>query len=425
MSHAMTSPQETVRFVPLRRPLLAERVVEYLYFALIVNSIMGSVWGISVPFVGGAGLGLLGLYCLWQLNKAGDALRPEILLPGACAAVFITVQVLVHDEPLLAQQNREFVNWIWVIIIIQALVPRDRFLHEFALAALAIGALLLPYLNLTYGGEGSIRAGLEANVGFANPNDLAGWFGFCCVYSFVVAVETRRHIHRLIWLSVALVCLTVVGLTVSRATLMAVAIAGIIVLRRVLKRGFVPLLCFALLGSGAFVSGIFDEAIGHYEQRGTEETGRLLVWPMAIERFLESPLGGVGIDELGTYVPEMVTDITPHNSFLYVALAAGVIPLSLFVMYWVRAASGAWFLNRRGLQNAPFQLPLLTYTFIVCSFGAGTFMFPWAVFTLCHSIPRRKTGPLIRIVQRSENANRYLGAEAMPDVSSESLGSSR
>ena len=75
---------------------------------------------------------------------------------------------------------------------------------------------------------------------------------------------------------------------------MAVAIAGIIALHRILKRGFVPLLIFAILGSGFFISGMFNDAIGHYDQRGTEESGRLLVWPLAIERFLESPLIGVG-----------------------------------------------------------------------------------------------------------------------------------
>ena len=83
-------------------------------------------------------------------------------------------------------------------------MPRETFLHHFAAAALAIGALLLPHLNLRYGGGESIRAGLESGVGFANPNDLAAWFGFCCVYSLVVAVETRRNANRLVWLSIAM-----------------------------------------------------------------------------------------------------------------------------------------------------------------------------------------------------------------------------
>jgi len=425
MSHGMTTTRETARFLRAGGPKPAGHIVEYLYFALILNSIMATAWGISVPFVGGAGLALLALYCLSRQSKDVKTLCAQLLLPAGCAVVFVAVQVLVHDQPLLDQENRQFINWIWAIIIVQSLIPRETFLHYFAATALAIGAFLLPYLNLTYGGEGSIRAGLERDVGFANPNDLAAWFGFCCVYSLVVAVETRRHANRLVWLSVATGCLIVVGLTVSRATLMAVAIAGIIALHGLLKRGFVPLLIFAILGSGFFISGIFDDAIGHYDQRGTEESGRLLVWPLAIERFLESPLIGVGVEELGTYVPEMGKEITPHNGFLYVGLASGIIPLAFFVGYWIQAIRGAWSSNKRGLPNAPFQRPLLIYTLIVSSFGAGVFMFPWAVVTLCHAMPRSKTRIVGRIVRRSEAVSQNSIPDTLQDVSSRLLGSSR
>jgi len=425
MSQVVTAPGETVRLVRVGQSIPAGRIVEYLYFGLIVNSIMGSVWGIAVPFVGGAGLALLALYCLWQMSKDMKTLCAQLLLPAGCAIVFIAVQFVIHDQSILAQENREFINWVWAIIIVQSVVSRENFLHRFALIALGIGALLLSHLNLTYGGETSIRAGLERGVGFANPNDLAAWFGFCCVYSLVVAVETRRNVLRLIWLCVAVACLIVVGLTVSRATLMAVAIAGILAARRILKRGFVPLLVFAILGSGFFVSGIFDEAIGHYEKRGTEESGRLLVWPLAIERFLESPFAGVGISDLGTYVPQMGKGITPHNGFLYVALGAGIIPLALFVGYWGQAIWGAWLSSKKGLLNAPFQIPLLVYTLIVSSFGAGVFMFPWAVVTLCQAVARKKARAIVRIVRRSEEVSQDTIHELLKENASRSLDAPR
>jgi O-antigen ligase len=414
-----------VRFVSVGHSIPVGRTVEYLYFALLINSIMGSAWGISVPFVGGAGLALLAVYCLWQLRNDAKTLCAQLLLPAGCAAVFVAIQVLVYDGSVLDQANREFINWIWTIIIVQSLVPRGKFLHHFALLALGVGALLLPYLDLTYGGEGSIRAGLERDVGFANPNDLAAWFGFCCVYAVVVAVETRRNFNRIIWLFVAAGSLTVVGLTVSRATLMAVAITGIIASRRLLKRGFVPLLLFAILGSAFFVSGLFDEAVGHYEKRGTEESGRLLVWPLAIERFLESPLAGVGVGKLGTYVPEMGTEITPHNGFLYIALGAGILPLALFVGYWCQATKGTWQSRKRGLPNASFQIPLLVYAFIVSSFGASAFMFPWAVVSLCQAVTRNKARGIVRIVRRSEAVRQDSIHGLLEENASHSLGAPR
>src|SRR5262249_48910505 len=158
-------------------------------------------------------------------------------------------------------------------------------------------------------------------VGFANPNDLGAWFGFCSVYFMVLGIETRRNIIRCASLIAAAGYVFVVGLTVSRTSFMAVGIAAIVALRHVFYRGFVPALLLATLSSVILFSGLFDHIIASYEERGTEDSGRLEVWPLAIERFLASPLSGVGTENVGTAVADG-RYITPHNIFLYVGLSA-------------------------------------------------------------------------------------------------------
>jgi len=141
------------------------------------------------------------------------------------------------------------------------------------------------------------------------------------------------------------------------------------------------------------MSGVFNQAIGLYEERGTEETGRFLVWPLAFERFMESPVVGVGISKGATYVPDMGKEVTPHNSFLYIGLTSGLVPFGFFATYWIVAARRAYRLKDQARSEAPFQVPLLVYTFIVACFSAGAFMFPWAVVTLSMAMsaggPRR------------------------------------
>jgi hypothetical protein len=376
-----------------RSNVVPPRFVEYVFYALIVYAVMAPAWGISVPLLGAGGMGLLALFCLWCLRKKAAAVYGPLFLPIGCAVSFLVIQWAVHEQSLLGDTNRAFVNWIVALIVVQSLFSREGFLHRFGGAALIIGLILVPHLNYDYSNAGTSaiqRTGLEAGVGFANPNQLAGWFGFCVVYLAVVAIETRRNAVRLLAFLAASGCLFVVGLTVSRGAFIGIAIAAVIAFRRVLKRGFLPVLLLTVLSAGIFYSGLFDQAAGFYTDRGAEDSGRFSVWPRVIQRFIDAPLVGSGEDIL-TYVPELNQEISPHNSFLYIGLASGIIPLVFYVAYWIKASSSAYRLSTRGLQNAPFQLPLLTYTLVVASLGASDFMFQWAIVALCNAIPRLPT----------------------------------
>jgi len=269
-------------------------------------------------------------------------------------------------------------------IIIQSLALRRGFVHRFMLVLFIMGLMTLPYLiNFQDGSDANARAGVDSSVlsgDFVGPNGLGAWFGFCCLYFAIVGIETARSGIRVASSLAAVGCLYVAGLSVSRGALVATAIGITIALRRLLRRGFVPLLVFIIVSGTLHSFGVFDHMISRYTTRGTEDTGRALVWPLAIERFLNSPLLGVGVSNTTTYVPHNHKRYEPHNSFIYFALASGVLPFALFVIWWLRAAQSALSCDEQ-LADAPFRLPFFAFTFVNTLVGDLAFMAPWGILT--------------------------------------------
>lgn len=307
-------------------PIAPPRFIEYAYYFSLFYSIMSVSLDLSVKLLGGSLLAALAAYCILRLGPRRRGFYTSIALPLCCAFSLVGIQLILHNESL--QSVRPWLTWVLLLVIMQSLSLRQGFLRRFAVIGFVFGLATLPYLAIS-GNPGTNqvdRFRIDASVGFANPNDLAAWFGFFAVYFVISGVERRRWRTRSVsWLA-ALTCFFIVGLTVSRGTLLAIAIALTVALRRLLKHRFLLLLSLLLFIGLILSSGLFESIIDSYTNRATEETGRLLVWPLAIERFLNSPLTGVGVSNSDTYVPGL-TSITPHNSFLGIGLSSGVIPL--------------------------------------------------------------------------------------------------
>jgi len=177
-------------------------------------------------------------------------------------------------------------------------------------------------------------------------------------------------------------CLFIVGLTVSRGPLLAIACSIVFAFRRVLRRGFAPCMALIVIGSFAYSTGVFDQSIDRYLNRGLEETGRLVIWPIAIGRFLESPWIGVGADQVGTLRPQDDVPVTPHNGFIFIALSAGVVPALLFVIYWIRVGVNTYRLNANRHEDSAYHTSLVLYSFLVAFNLNEAFMTSWMVVTL-------------------------------------------
>lgn len=354
--------------------------IEYLFYAQVFYSIMGSFLGVSIGMLGFGMLVFASGACLLWVGTSAPVILTPVLLPIACAVSYIAVQMVVHRQPVGGEYIREFVPWILALIVTQCLALRRGFLHRAALVVLGIGLLTIPYLR-TFVNDAS-RVGLARGIVIANPNDLGAWFGFCCVYLTLVGLETRRAwLRALVWFGAA-GCLGMVGLTVSRGPLLAVAITIAFACRRVLKRGFLPLVSLLLAVWLAFGFGIFDEQMARFMGRATEESGRLAVWPQAIARIMDDPLFGVGANDVSTGRLDDGTPITPHNAFIFIALASGMVPFLLFVAYWFRCFVHARRLGAAGHEDAPFQSALLLYTFLITMNLNLSFMLAWPMIAL-------------------------------------------
>jgi O-antigen ligase len=325
-------------------------------------------------------LALAGAVCVLRAGTHLPVILTPVLLPIASGLSYLLVQVLVHQQSLSSEYVREFVPWIVALVVTQCLALRRGFFHRAALVVLLIGLLTLPYLRSFVNDDA--RAGLANGIVIGNPNDLGAWFGFCCAYLTLVGLETRRSwLRTLAWIGAA-GCLWVIGLTVSRGPLLATAITIAFACRRVLKRGFLPLVSLLLAVWVAIGLGIFDAQAAKFASRGLEESGRFGVWPHAVARIIEAPLFGVGANDVLTRRGDDETPITPHNAFIFLALASGMIPFVLFVAYWCRCFVHARRLGAAGHEDAPFQSALLLYAFLIAMNLNLPFMLPWPMIAL-------------------------------------------
>ena len=313
---------------------------EWWYYAQVFYAVMGVAVGLSVGFVGVGMLALLAVSSVLRMGRRVLAVLLPLALPLGFAVTFLAVQILVFGESPMDENVRPMMTWMMGVVAIQCLAMRRGFLHRAALAIAVVGLCTLPYLTL-YHGVGS-RFGLEGGISIANPNDLSAWFGFCALYLGIVSLEARRLHLRVLSTLAALGFMFVMVLTVSRGPLFSLVLALVVAFRRVLKRGFFALLPLVVIGWLVFGFGVFDQSAALYEGRGLSDSGRFAVWPLAAERFAAAPLTGVGVSQVATFVTKLNYDgtgeqieVTPHNQFIFIALASGAIPLLLFLWYWV------------------------------------------------------------------------------------------
>jgi len=349
--------------------------IEYGLYASLSYASLAPILGIQIDRLGIvflAGLALLSFHV--YRRRSIDSVRflalpmgfSRLVLPMGLGVSYLILQLIFHGESINSGYVKGFIPWIFTLIVVQAISLRQGFLHRFVIFALLMGIVLLFFLDMrNYGGL--TRVGLDRQIGgLSNPNTLAAWYGFCAVYFYLFGINAQRQIGRMVSWVIAIGCLFVVTLTVSRGGLLACLIAMIVGSREFLKRGFVPLLLLLIVAWIVFVMGIFDQAISFYTMRGGEETGRGLIWPRAWENFVNSPWTGLGASNVGIYLPSAGKSVTPHNGFLFIAVAAGIIPLMFYVAYWVQAIWAALCAPDGKTHGVPSHLPLVVYAFLIC-----------------------------------------------------------
>ena len=391
---------------------IPSRKLEYAYYVAIIYSFMAPAVGLDIPVVAGLMLLVISATCIWQFRSSFKAVYGPIALLLACATSFFFIQIFVHGEDIMDSNNmRVFITWVFGLIIVQSLCLRQGFCLRFPLVLFGIGATTLPFVGFN---PAAAPGGVEmarVDIGpLGNPAGLADWFAFCAVFFTIFGIEARRNSFRIGAWSLAVVCLFVVTLTIERGALVGAVLAITVGCRSVLKRSFVPVLALVILVWVVAVTGLFDQAFSKYAERGMEETGREILWPMAVDRFLTSPLVGVGESNILLPIPESSKKSPPHNAFLHIALSSGVLPFAFFLAFWIQAARKSVF-HTRGSEDNPFRLPYLTYmlgmlmigdlpftnygALLTTSLAAGT-VIPYDVMRSLLIVPARAR-PLVQV----------------------------
>jgi len=354
-------------------------LVEYGYFGLLIVSFVASE-RLMIPALGGAMNLALAAYCIKQL---GSRVISPIVMPLACATSYLLVQYLVHGESLSHPYVKPFILWSSQLIIVQAMSFREGFIHRFAIQMLVVGLCLLPHVEFVMQDIDWGRATLDASVGLANPNDLGRWFGFLAVYFTTTGLESKRGIVRACYWAVALGSMYIVALTVGRGAISAVLIAVIVTFRRLLKRGFIPVLTLSILLFIVHQAGLFQPMVDRFKVRTQEDSGRLTVWNLGLQRLIDSPLTGEGASHTGIDVREMGRGITtPHNPFLFLALASGIVPLIFFLLYLIQAVRSTLRACRQRRPDAPLFCSLLVFVLVAIIPASLDFASQWAMVTL-------------------------------------------
>lgn len=359
-------------------------LTELGYLFVVFYAVLGAPLGLTV---GNVGVGILLLLVVGVCFVEGGSDLASVFQQSswalASAVTYLLIQLLIHDESSSQLYVRNVGIWIPSLIVVQWLVGREQFLQRFAFVTIALGFAMLPYMN-NFGGGGYQRFGLDNSVGFANPNDLGCWYGFCVLYLTLAGFSAKATGSRVFFWTVALACLYLVTLTLSRSPLIALAAALLVASRRLFKESFPLLLLLGGLAYGAMLLGVFDTALKSYGLRATEETGRLRIWPILIEKFLNAPLLGIGASHAGA-VDAGGKFITPHNGFMLIGVSSGVVPLLCFVVHWVKASIAALRAYIGNWYRGELQLPLLVYALLVTNSGNQSFMAPWAI--VCLALP--------------------------------------
>ena len=356
--------------------------IEYGYYLITAYTILGGYFGLEIPLLAAAMTVALAFFCLQHFGSQATKILAPVALLLASMIASIGVQIALHQTSLTDAYITRSILWISGTVIVQSLALRSGFLYRCAIVLFAIG--IIPLRGLTFsGGGGAVdhaRLGEAVQGNLSHPAGLAYWFGFCAVFLAIAGLEEKRVRIQLLYWMAAVGSLLVVALTVERGPLLATAIAITIAFRRILKRSFLPVLLLVILTGIVLEFGLFADSVAQYQTRGLEETGRLIIWRTIIDRILESPWVGVGATDVGTQLFLDRRFITPHNAFLYIALASGVVPFALFVAFWIRATLAS-LTHPDGSNSAVFRIPFLAYGLVFFMTGDGS-PDPWVLLML-------------------------------------------
>jgi len=351
-----------------------------VFAVLFIPFLRGAgVLGIDTVSVGLGGVTALGIlatsaasWAVWAATrKLGFVLHcsPYLLLPIAAFVWLNLVAValgILRYGPLAALTDADWLVWIGFFVLV-LLQPSFSLFSKLAMITFGVSTVraLWGLFRLAHGMGWSVTTGGQRYLGSSDAQFIAA--GFIVSLMLLLFVIRRRRTRSLI-LAISVLQLAGILISLSRQTWVALATSlccGVFLfmkgkrLRFVVASGFMlGILVFGILVAfsldlipadlllsllGRFGGGDFRQIL-----RDPSVQFRFAAWREAVRGIQESPLLGKGWGaphEFSFVVLQsgklQTFDVSPHNTYLWLAYKAGVPALLLFMLFIARLLVGA------------------------------------------------------------------------------------
>jgi hypothetical protein len=314
--------------------------IEILYFLAFAYLRLLPNFGIYAGS-GTAGMSMLlvaGLIMYQWMRKLPCVFYASIFFPMAIVGFIWFIVLGTHPEFWNSSSFFLISRLIWPAeaIIIGYLSRRPGFIKRLLLMMFVSTLIVMSFAQ--YSSDKTQRLNLATGGFLANSNDFASWTGFVALCLGMWAFNTRSYWGKIALLIATAVCIGLIALTVSRASMsLALGLLGLFVILQTFifkprVSTFLTLMAAAgVIGLLVLLVGI-DSFISSYSSRANEDSGRERLWSLAVPIIQENPLG---IGKVVIYDPARHHYIGPHNVFLYLGIIAGWIPMILTALYYV------------------------------------------------------------------------------------------
>jgi O-antigen ligase len=366
---------------------ISAKALEVIFFVYLVYSGVSVPLGIHIPYLAAGMLILMAIFSLIKSNWK-NAFRIPMILITAVVATFMIVQIIMYSTNINSSYMQNFMSWGVSAMVIFGLSGRRGFIKRLAVVMFLISLILRPFTVTS--DEILTRVTLDAGTSLDSGNSLAAWQGFCALVFWMLSIKEKRWLIRILFWGAAFVSTVFLMQTISRGALLSLIVAVVLGLRSIpIKKwlGSVVILTTLVF----FLITAFPTLVINYEERLYLETGRGIIWPIAINTILAYPLLGIGID---TVTSHTILPISPHNGIFLIWLASGIVPALLFIWLWIlsiyRAFKAKWLLK---IDLDP--LPLILFTFMEMNqTNIAHYMSFWAIATVFYCF---KEKPIIKI----------------------------
>jgi len=278
---------------------------------------------------------------------------------------------------------RPFISWVLFAFVLSFLFIQKNFLKHVLVVMFLILLFLSPFFVFKGNSINDVVQVRLYGTGIDNPNDLAAWIGFCALGFWLWSVKSKSKIIRLVLIVCVAISLIILGVTVSRGSLIALLVGIFVSFRQVSPKRWLGLLLIMIF-VGLIISQvpITKQSIFFYQERIFQETGRLLVWSVILSMIIKAPLIGYGVENISQFVQGKMHNITPHNGIFFLGMAAGLIPLVPFLFLWFSSIRKVLLKIQTNNYIDPF--PLLLYAFLQMIISNLYFMAFWCVVTIIY-----------------------------------------